>query len=385
MTTLLGVKVLDLSRLLPGPFCTMLLADMGADVIKIEHPQGGDYARYQPPLAAAQGEMGAFFSAINRNKRSLTLDLKQEEGAQILRDLAVGADVLVESFRPGVMDRLGLGPEALMELNPELIYCSISGYGQDGPMARRAGHDLNYIARAGVLDRNGPRGQAPTVPGVQIADLAGGALYAALGISTALYARCHTGQGRHIDISMTEGALSLMIPTLAQHAAGHTSARGDDVLTGGLPCYDVYRTADGRYLGVGALEPKFWMGFVQAIGAPELAGDGLSGGERGEEVRRQVARALEEKTLAQWQEIFEACDVCVEPVLTPEEVLRDEMLRAREMFFELSGVQHCRTPLTPRDMPHEPAPTLGQHTTEILEVFGLGEEAVAKLREKGVV
>ena len=381
---LTGVKVLDLTRLLPGPFCTMLLADMGADVVKIEHPQGGDYARYQPPLSGNSGQ-SVFFAAINRNKRSLTLNLKREEGQQVLQDLACGADVLVEGFRPGVMDRLGLGPATLRGLNPELVVCSISGYGQDGALAKRAGHDLNFIARAGVLERNAPRGGHPTAPGVQIADLAGGALYAALGITTALYARCHTGRGRHLDISMAEGALSLMIPTLAQTAAGQRAAQGDDILTGGLPCYDVYPTADDRFLSVAPLEPKFWRGFVEAIGRPDLAGDGLSGGERGEEVRQQVARVLRQKTLAQWQEHFAAHDVCVEPVLTPQEVLEDELFRARQMFFELAGVQHCRTPLTPLDRLHEPAPTLGQHTSEILGALGWEEGDVQRLREQGVV
>ncbi len=376
------LKVLDLSRLLPGPFCTLLLADMGADVLKIEAPSGGDYARYYPPVV---GDYGAFFAGINRNKRSLSVDLKDERGLGIVRKLVADADVLVESFRPGVMDRLGLGYEALSELNDGLIYCSISGYGQDGPMKERAGHDLNYLARAGLLEQNGRAGQMPSVPGFQLADIAGGALYAAVGILSALHRRDRSGHGAHVDISMTDGALSFHLPLHAQLAAGQPQPRGATMLTGGLPCYNVYETRDGRFLAVGPLEPKFWMGFVQALGAPELAGEGMNAGAAGDETRQKVAEVLREKTLEEWVKVFEAVDVCVEPVRTPAEALEDELFRARQMFFEINGVHQTRTPLTPAEREHTPAPGLGEHTSEVLEALGYGADAIGELKQAGVV
>ncbi len=379
------LKVLDLSRLLPGPFCTLLLGDMGADVLKIESPSGGDYARYYPPMTDAHGEYGAFFAGLNRNKRSLTLDLKDERAVEIIGELVGEADVLVESFRPGVMDRLGLDYETLSEINEGLIFCSISGYGQTGPMRTRAGHDLNYVARAGLLDQNGRSGESPVVPGFQVADIAGGALYAALGILGALYSRERTGQGSHVDISMTEGAMSLHLPVHSALSAGQPQERGEGMLTGGLPCYNVYETKDGEHLAVGPLEPKFWMGFVQAIGAPELAGDGMSKGEQGDKTRQKVAEVLGEKTLKEWLSVFAEVDVCVEPVRSPAEALEDELFQARQMFFTLAGVHQTRTPLTPKDRGHTPAPTLGEHTDEVLGEVGLSGGEIDELRDEGVV
>lgn len=377
-----GLKVLDLSRLLPGPFCTLMLADMGADVLKIESPSGGDYARYYPPMA---GEYGAFFAGINRNKRSMTLNLKDEKGVYVLQKLVEEADILVESFRPGVMDRLCLGYETLSDINEGLIYCSISGYGQTGPMKEKAGHDLNYLARAGLLEQNGRSSEMPVVPGFQLADIAGGALYAAVGILGALHKRDRTGKGAHVDISMTDGALSFHLPLHSTLAAGQPQERGEGMLTGGLPCYNIYETKDGRYLSVGSLEPKFWMGFVQVIDAPELAGEGMNAGEKSEETRRQVADKLRQKTLAEWVRLFDEADVCVEPVRSPAEVLEDELFQARHMFFDIAGVHQTRTPLTPVDRDHTAAPTLGEHTDEVLEGLGYDSDKIAQMREIGAI
>ncbi|QDG54417.1 CoA transferase [Persicimonas caeni] len=376
------LKVLDLSRLLPGPFCTLMLADMGADVLKIESTTGGDYARYYPPMA---GEYGAFFAGINRNKRSMTLNLKEETGVYVLQKLVEEADILVESFRPGVMDRLCLGYETLSDINEGLIYCSISGYGQIGPMKGKAGHDLNYMARAGLLEQNGRHGESPVVPGFQLADIAGGALYAAVGILAALHKRERTGKGAHVDISMTDGALSFHLPMHSSLAAGQPQERGRGMLTGGLPCYNVYETKDGKYLSVGSLEPKFWMGFVQVIDAPEVAGEGMNAGEQGEETRAQVAEVLRQKTLEEWLSLFEEADVCVEPVRSPAEVLEDELFKAREMFFDIAGVHQTRTPLTPKDREHTAAPGLGEHTEEVLEGLGYGAEEVGAMKDEGVI
>jgi crotonobetainyl-CoA:carnitine CoA-transferase CaiB-like acyl-CoA transferase len=377
------LKILDLSRLLPGPFCTLLLADMGADVLKIEEPGGGDYARYFPPMIA-NNSVSAFFAGINRNKRSMTLNLKDESGVEILGKLVADADILVESFRPGVMERLGLGYEALRGINEGLIYCSISGYGQDGPMNQRAGHDLNYMARAGLLEQNGPAAGPPSMPGFQVADIAGGTLYAAIGILGALHKRDRTGKGDLVDISMTDGALSLHLPLHASAAAGQAPQRGAEMLNGGLPCYNIYATGDQKYLAVAALEPKFWAGFVEAIGAPQLLSDGMNSGAAGIETRRQVAEILGAKPLDEWLQIFAEVDVCVEPVRSPAEALKDELFRARRRFFDIAGTHQTRTPLTPLDRQHTPAPRLGEHTDEVLGELGLGDKA-EELRAAGVV
>lgn len=377
-----GLRVLDLSRLLPGPFCSLLLADMGADVIKVEDAQGGDYARYYPPFV---GEHGAFFASINRNKRSICLDLKQPEGLSLLKQLIAKSDVLLESFRPGVLDRLGLGAEVLAQLNPSLITCAITGYGQDGPMASRAGHDLNYLALAGVLDQSGSAAEVHPL-GIQVADIAGGALYAALGITSALWRRERTGLGARIDISMTEGALSLGLMAVAtMGASGQAPARGQEMLSGGVPCYGVYTTQDKRQLSVGSLEPKFWGKLVEALGVPELATDGLATGERGQQVRQRLADIFSAHPLAYWVERLSALDACVEPVLTLDEVLESELFKARRVFFELAGVTHTRTPLTPLDRPHRAPAALGAHTAALLTELGVDAAQIAALAAQGVI
>jgi crotonobetainyl-CoA:carnitine CoA-transferase CaiB-like acyl-CoA transferase len=360
----------------------MLLGDMGAHVLKIERPERGDYARQFPPKTDG---VGAFFAAVNRNKSSMTLNLKSDEGTQIFRELAAESDVVVHSNRPGVMERLGVGPETLRSEHPELIYCSISGYGDDGPLVDRAGHDLNYIARAGLLQQNARREGDPVVPGFQVADIAGGSLYAALAISAALFQRERTGEGDVVDISMTEGALSLHAPVQGAESAGLEHEPGGEMLTGGIPAYGVYETADGEYLAVGALEPKFWMELVQAVGVPEIAAEGHDTGPSGREARETLAEAFRERARDDWLEEFEGREVCVEPVQSPAKAFEDELFRAREVFFELSGVRQTRTPVTPEDVAHEPAPELGEHTREVLEDLGRDGAEIDALEEKGVV
>lgn len=377
-----GLRVLDLSRLLPGPFCSLLLADMGADVIKVEDAQGGDYARYYPPFV---GEQGAFFASINRNKRSICLDLKQPEGLALLKQLIAKSDVLLESFRPGVLERLGLADEVLAELNPSLITCAITGYGQDGPLAERAGHDLNYLALSGILEQSGSVDRVHPL-GIQVADIAGGALYAALGITSALWRRERTGLGAKVDISMTEGALSLGLMAIAtMRASGQAPARGQEMLSGGVPCYGVYDTSDGRQLAVGSLEPKFWSKLVEALGLPQLATDGLASGERAQQVRQHLERIFSEQPLDYWVERLSGLDACVEPVLTLDEVLERELFKARRVFFELAGVTHTRTPMTPIDRAHRAPPALGEHTAQLLAELGVDDQQLAKLAAQGVV
>jgi alpha-methylacyl-CoA racemase len=368
-----GVRVLDLSRLLPGPFLTMVLADLGADVVKVEDPRLGDYLRNFPP---AKGGISGRFLAINRGKRSLAIDLKSEAGRATLLRMVERADVIIESFRPGVMDKLGLGYAALAARNRGIVLCSISGYGQTGPYVHRAGHDLNYIALAGVLGMTGVRDGAPQMPGVQIADLAGGALWSATGVLAALFARTRTGVGAHLDVSMTEGALSLLIAELGNLDCGGQPRRGTELLNGGVASYAVYRTRDDRYLSLGALEPKFYLAFNQAIGRPanlaELAGTPAEQ----EQTRQEIAARLAERPLAEWLEVLAQHDCCCEPVLEMHELAEHPLHRERELFFAMDGgegvgqVQQVRTPLGAPSAP-TPPPRLGQHSRQVLEDYGL--------------
>ena len=378
-----GVRVLDLTRLLPGPFASMLLADMGADVIKVEAPGRGDYARYYPPMV---GESSAFFQSLNRNKRSMTLNLKSERGVEVLGALIEASDVLLEGFRPGVLERLGMSVEEMWAHNEGLIVASITGYGQEGAKREEAGHDANYLALSGLLSQNGRAGEAPHVPGFQVADIAGGALYAALGVTSALWRRSQGGKGVHLDISMTEGAMSLMAPSFARWSAGEEEERGAGMLSGGLPSYQVYETRDERFLAVAALEPKFWEPLVDRLGLAELSGRSMMGGEQGREVQARLAKAFKGKSREEWVEIFGDLDLCVEPVLDLEEVMAHELHRSREAFFQLNGVTQVRTPLTDRDKDHRPAPSQGEHTVAVLEeVLGMEGQAIEGLKEEGAI
>lgn len=378
---LAGIRVLDLSRLLPGPFCSMLLQELGADVIKIEEPNGGDYLRWFPPLT---GHSGAQFIALNRGKRSVALDLKPEEGRAALHRLLAQADVLIESFRPGVLARLGLSPESLCARYPRLVVCSISGYGQDGPMALRAGHDIDYLATGGVFAL---MGLPPRVFPIQVADIAGGALYGALGIVSALFQRERTGRGRALDVSMTEGSLSFMTVALAQTwGEGRPLKPGAELLTGASPGYRLYETADGGHLAVGALEPKFWAQFVHAIGRPDLLEKGLDLNDTS--TQEEVARVLKSKPRAAWEEVFAACDACVEPVLPLEALAQHPQHAARRAIIEdpdgppivRSPIHQLHPPQTPR-----PAPALGEHTLAVLAEAGYSAETLAELRARGVI
>ncbi len=381
------IKVLDLSRLLPGPYATLVLADLGAAVDKVEEPGGGDYIRQMPPWIGAES---ALFYGLNRNKRSLTLDLKSAPGARALARLVRSYDVLVESFRPGVMERLGLSYQVLSSENPRLIYCSISGYGQTGPDRLKAGHDLNYIARAGVLGYGGEQGGPPAMPGVQMADVGGGSLFALIGILTALHERGRTGRGRHLDVSMTDGVLAF----LHMHAAaalatgqGALLSRGAQPLNGGYACYNVYRTSDGRYLSLGALEPKFFLGLCERLGRRDLFELAYDGGPGDQKARGELSRIFSEKPLQHWLALFAGSDLCVEPVQEGGEIFSDPQLRARGLFVEARDEQrgitvtHLRTPLCFGPTPIRSPPRLGQHSREILREAGFTAAEIADLSQ----
>lgn len=379
MLPLEGIRIVDLSRLLPGPYCSLILADLGAEVVKVEDPAGGDTLRQMPP-ALGEGSSAAFH-ALNRNKKSVALDLREEDGREGFLALVRGADVVVESFRPGVLDRLGLPWEKLADANPRLVLCSITGFGQTGPDRSRAGHDLGYTARAGILGFAGePHGRAECWPGVQIADIAGGALPAAIAILAALRERDRTGTGRHLDVSMAEGALGLMqIHLAASWATGVSPARGQGPLNGGYPCYGVYRTADGRQLALAALEPHFWLAFCAAAGRDDL---GTKGYDR--EARGEVEALFAGRTFAEWLALSRSADICLEPVWEGDEVERDPQHLARQLFLDLEdpqlgNVRTLRTPIRIGEPPARPAPALGADTRQELERAGVPPERIERI------
>ncbi len=379
---LAGIKVLDLSRLLPGPFASLVLGDLGAGVDKVEDPLVGDYLRLMPPLV---GDTSGMFLALSRNKRSVCLDLKKPSARDALLRMVERYDVVLEQFRPGVMDRLGLGHDALLARNQRLVVCALTGYGQDGPLARRAGHDLNYLARAGVLGMQGPPGGAPQVPGFQLADVGGG-LWCVVGILAALQARAHTGKGGLVDVSMLEASMGFASASFGQLFAGHTPRRGDEALTGGIAPYGTYATSDGRFVALAALEPKFWEAFCAGAGM-EADVSALAPGPHQAAIEDRLKELFASRTRTEWEAFGRQHDCCLEPVLEPEELRGDEQLRARGAFFEMDSpwgrIGQLRTPLTSREREHAPPPRLGEHTDAILREAGLDDAAIAAMRAEG--
>jgi crotonobetainyl-CoA:carnitine CoA-transferase CaiB-like acyl-CoA transferase len=391
---LAGLRVLDLSRLLPGGFCTLLLADMGAEVLKVEDTAGGDYIRWMPPYYGGAEEQragvaSAYFLALNRNKRSLRLNLKDERGRDVLLRLAEDYDVLVESFRPGVMDRLGVGYDALRERNPRLIYCPISGYGQDGPLTARSGHDTNYLALNGLLGLTGRRGGPPIQSAGQIADLGGGGLMAAVGILAALHERHRSGEGQMVDISMTDGALSWLAMVAARYfAEQQVPHRGEPELTGGIVCYFPYEAKDGGWVSLGALEPKFWQNWCNGVGRPDLIEKQFEHPDS--EAGAEVAAVFKGRTRDEWAAFAGEHDCCLEPILDLDEALGSELVRARGMVVELDQpgigpVKQVGPPIKLSRTPPDPsgaAPALGADTDDVLREVGIDP---GPLRADGVV
>ncbi|MEX0960630.1 MAG: CaiB/BaiF CoA-transferase family protein [Burkholderiales bacterium] len=388
---LTGIRVLDLTRLLPGPVCTLHLADLGADVIKIEDTGAGDYAR---TLGAADGGVAPVFLAINRNKRAMRLDLKQPQGVEVFLRLAKDADIVVESFRPGVVDRLGVGYDACSAINPRIVYCAISGYGQTGPYRELAGHDLNYCSIAGLTDQVGEAGGGPAIPNLQIADILGGAVVPAMGILAAVVDAQRTGKGRFVDVAMTEGVLAHNLQALAAVAAsGHAHPRGEDFLSGREPCYAVYRCSDGRHMAVGALEKKFWDGVCDVLERPDLKGRHWSAGGDRVSARQALEEIFAAHPQAHWVEKFRDTDCCVTAVRPLEECMEDPQVAARGMVMR---AQHPSAgealqfapPLRMSDWNFEierHAPQAGEHTDEILQEAGYGTQDIAAMRTAGVV
>ncbi len=329
---LTGITVLDLTRLLPGPMATLHLADMGATVIKIEDKGAGDYAR---TMSHVRNELSQLFIAVNRGKQIIHLDLKNKEDHGRFLGMVETADVVIESFRPGVMDRLGLSWEVLKARNPRLVMCAISGYGQTGPMALAAGHDINYVSYAGMLAQNTDEHGRPVLPNLQIGDLLGGSQSAVQGILAALLAVKMGGPGRFVDVSMTDAVFTHnLMPLLACNYYGKTAAPARDFLTGGVPCYNVYRTRDNRFMAVGSLELKFWQTCCDVLGRPDLKERHWSlgqeiGGDDAMQVKRELEQIFMTRTQQSWIEAFAHADCCVSPVLSTEEALLQPQAVAR--------------------------------------------------------
>jgi alpha-methylacyl-CoA racemase len=379
---LTGIRVLDLTRLLPGAFCTMLLADMGADVIKIEEPATGDYMRWVPPTVDGQSVL---FNALNRNKRSVSLNLKTAEGTELLLRLVETADVMVEGNRPGVLDRLGLGWDVLHARNPKLVLCSITGYGQDGPFAARAGHDINYMAIAGGLGLNGERGGPATPLSVQVADVGGGGLQPAVAILGTLVAVQRGSPGRWIDAAMTDGAVSWLALALAARAAGEEVGRGDQRLAGRHACYRVYECKGGGFYSVGALEPKFWVALCTALGRPDLIERQFAEGEEGQRVHHDMEAVFASRTRSEWQRDLSALDACCEPVLELDEIALHPQVAARRLIESRAGGVEVRPAVKLRDdWRRRDPPQLGEHTAEVLAEVGVDERRIEELKKRSV-
>jgi crotonobetainyl-CoA:carnitine CoA-transferase CaiB-like acyl-CoA transferase len=395
---LAGIKVLDLTKLAPGPFCTMILGDLGADVIKIEEPGPPTGRRAeQAGKAGTEGPGAPFsgspFNALNRNKKSIGLNLKSGPGKEVFRRMVQRADVLVQEYRPGVAERLGIGYEQMSVRNDRLIYCAITGYGQDGPYRNLVGHDLNYIATAGVLSILGRAGQLPTIPHNLIADYAGGGMHAAIGILAALVARTQSGRGQYVDISMMDGSMALMAQSFASFFAnGRLPARGETPLDGAIPNYNLYETKDGKIITIGAIEPWFFANLCRALGREDLVEHEYNSARRAE-IQESFRAIFRTKTRDEWFEILSRTDVCVGKMNTLDEVEADPQVQARKMIVELDtpegrkvkqvgiSVKLSETPGSIRSL----APTLGQHTEEVMHGLGYSDEQIEKWRADGSV
>jgi len=380
MRALEGIKILDLSRLFPGPYCSMILADLGADVLRIEDRRFA-------------GE-GPGMPTVMRNKRHMTLNLKHPQGKDIFYRLAREGDVILEGFRPGVTARLGIDYETIKKINEKMIYCSVTGYGQDGPYRNMVGHDVNYLSFGGVLGLNGEAGGDPVIPPIQVADMAAGGMNAALGIMAALIARQRTGRGQYIDISMLDGIVAMLpFPASLLWGLGRSPRRGDTLLSGRYPCYSVYGTREGGFISIGALEPRFWEALCRELGREDFIPIQYDEGEKREGMFSFLRATFKTKTREEWMEELKDVDVCFGKVLTLEETLRDPQVVSRGMVTDFEDGQKgnmrvLSSPLklsdTPPDIRTAPA-DFGEHTEEVLGELGFNDDQIEELKKAGVV
>ncbi len=381
-----GIKILDLSRLLPGPLATQMLADMGAEVIKIEDTSSPDYIRFFPPFV---GDDSALYLSLNRNKRSIVFNFKSAEGKEIFFSLVKSADVVIEQYRPGIMDKIGIGYEQAKKANPKIIYVSVTGYGQTGPYAQRAGHDLNYISIAGVLANTGTK-EKPVIPGVQLADVSGS--YAAVNGCLAALLHCQrTGEGQHVDISMTDAVMPFAtLINATAWADNRDIERGNFQLSGALANYNVYESADGKFVALGALEPKFWITFCEAVGKPEWKNKIIAPEEEVNKLKEEVALLFRSKTRKDWEDFSAQHDVCLSPVLETSELGTNEQNQDREMVVDSTGGKlktiGASIKFSGSSSPDlKPAPKMGQDTDVILEELGMNTADITALRQAGII
>ena len=380
-------KMLDLSRLLPGPYCSLLLADLGMEVLKIEDPELGDYMRAMGPVRKKDS---AYFLALNRNKKSMLLNLKTKEGKEIFYKLIQTYDIVLEGFRPGVMDRLGIGYQELKRRSPRVILCSLSGYGQNGPYKDRSGHDINYIGLGGILELTGLQNGPPVIPGVQIADIGAGGMMAAIAILAAIAHREKTGQGQYLDVAMHDGVISWLSIHAGRYFIDKELPKREQMhLSGRYACYQVYPTKDGRHISLGALEPKFWKNFCEAIGREDLVLKQFIEGEERVQIIEELRELFKTKTQREWIEFFRNADACLEPILTLEEVFQHPHVLHRKMVMEYEHpvegkIRQVGNPIKSSQYPFEirtPSPARGEHTIEILKAVGYSEEEIKQFKE----
>lgn len=393
MGALAGLKILDFSTLLPGPFATLMLADMGAEVLKISSKSKADIVIDYPPFVEGT-EISVNQAWLGRNKKTISLNLKDTESIEIIKKLIMEYDIIIEQFRPGVMEKLGLDYETLQAVNPKLIYCSLTGYGQTGPLRMKAGHDINYLARSGNMGQAGRKSTGPVLTNMQIADVAVGSMNSVIGILAAVHYRNNTGKGQYVDVSMYDGLIPFnSMDGAAFLATGKEPQREGERLNGGC-IYDFYETKDERYLSVGCLEPKFWSNFCLCIGKPEYI-ECTVWPENMAEVKADITSRIKEKSLKEWMEIFKDKDVCVEPVLNLEEALmKDEHIKARKMVVDVvipesqgKTVKQLGTAIKLSECPIEYKQggyPIGYHTYEVMEQLGFTEEQIKKMEKKGI-
>ena len=387
-----GYKIIDCSRLLPYQYCTLLLGDLGAEVLKIEEPGRGDYGRWDDFNEPGRERLA--FPMANRNKKSLTLNLKEKAGQEILLKLVGRYDVLLETFRPGAMERLGLDYWSVKEINPRIIYCSGTGFGQTGPYRLKAGHDINYISLAGILGVSGIQTGRPVIPGVPFADMVGGGVFTALTIIAALLGREKTGEGKYIDVAMTDVMTSLNIMNIAI-ALSQKGGRGmmPFSLRGLSLCYNVYKTKDGKFVSIGDLESKFWRNFCKAIGRQDLVDKNYNNYQEGDEITESLKTVFAAKTQAEWVDFMKGVDDCFSPVYSPEETLDDPHLKSRGMITRMEDPQRGEIlqigfpALFSEELDYKrsPAPFLGENTKAILQELGYSIEEIEKLKSKGTI
>ena len=385
MSALANVKILDFSTLLPGPFGTLVLADLGAQVLRVEAPGRTDLARI---IGELDGDASYAHRYLNRSKKSIGLDLKKPDAIEIVKQLIAEYDVVVEQFRPGVMDKLGLGYQALKVINPKLIYCSLTGYGQTGPYKDRAGHDNNYLAIAGTQDYSRRINTAPVPAGIQIADVAGGSMHLVAGLLAAVIQRLETGIGQHIDISITDAAFSLNVFAASNYLGAAAKTGPEQELLNGQQFYDYYQTNDERYFSVGGLEPQFKKTLCEAIGQPALVELALSPKlENQQAFKSQLTDIFKSQNFAYWKKLFRSIDACVEPVLTMDEACQHEQINSREMIVEVDGIKQVGCAIKMSDSPakyHFKGCNLGEHNQILQQEFGFSEQQINQLKADGV-